>query len=169
MSQQEGIPKEEWCYERNEKGDFGAGMKISANFLQRRGYRLPTDIEWKYVCQANADTSFSFGEPVELLERYAWYVDNSHSRTWPVGSLRPNALGVFDMHGNAWEWCQDAYAQKGKRAIGESETITSNSERVLEGGAFSDRPEDLRAGRGTKDTASAPRFNQGFRPVRTYR
>jgi eukaryotic-like serine/threonine-protein kinase len=169
LSKQEGIPKEEWCYERNEKGDYGAGMKIPANFLQRRGYRLPTDIEWNYVCQANADTSFSFGEPVELLERYAWYVDNSHSRSWPVGSLRPNALGVFDMHGNAAEWCQDAYAQKGKRAIGESETIKSDSERVLEGGAFTDRPEDLGAGHGTKDTASAPRFNQGFRPVRTYR
>lgn len=169
LSQQEGIPKEEWCYERNEKGDYGAGMKISANFLRRTGYRLPTETEWEYVCQANAHTSFSFGEPVELLKRYAWYVDDSHSRTWPVGSLRPNFLGVFDMHGNAWEWCQDAYAQKGKKASGESETIKSDLSRVLLGGSFDQRPEDVRAGQGTADTPNAPRFNQGFRLVRTYR
>ena len=168
LSQQEGIPKEEWCYERNKNGDYAAGMRIPANFLERTGYRLPTQTEWQDVCDANTDTSFSFGEPVELLPRYAWYVDNSHSRTWPVGSLRPNALGVFDMHGNAWEWCQDAYAQqKGKRAIGESETITSDSERVLEGGAFSDRPDGLDSLHPGDSAPFEHGFNYGFRPART--
>jgi formylglycine-generating enzyme required for sulfatase activity len=144
-------------------------MKIPANFLRRTGYRLPTETEWEYVCQANASTSFSFGEPVELLERYGWYVDNSHSRSWPVGSLRPNPLGVFDMHGNAHEWCQDAYEQKGRRASGEIETVKRETERLLLGGSFSDRPEDLCASHGTHDQPVAPRFNQGFRPARTYR
>ena len=141
LSRQEGIPKEEWCYELNEKGDYAAGMKIPANFVQRKGYRLPTETEWEDVCRANTDTSFSFGEPLELLQRYGWYQDNSHSRTWPIGSLRPNALGVFDMHGNVAEWCQNGLQPNAKRASSESETIKSDLERVLRGGAFNDNPD----------------------------
>jgi hypothetical protein len=166
LSRQEGIPKEEWCYEPNEKGDYAAGMKIPANFLRRTGYRLPTETEWKYVCQANTDTNFSFGEPLELLQRYAWYQDNSHSRTWPVGSLRPNALGVFDMHGNVGEWCQDGWQPNGKRASSESETI--KSDRVLRSGAFNDRPDDVRSSHRSDGAPFAHGFNIGFRPARTY-
>jgi formylglycine-generating enzyme required for sulfatase activity len=167
LSRQEGIPKEEWCYEPNEKGDYAAGMKIPANFLKRTGYRLPTEIEWQDVCEANADTSFSFGEPLELLQRYGWYQDNSHSRTWPVGSLRPNALGVFDMHGNVGEWCQDRWQPNAKRASNESETIKSDTDRVARGGAFNDKPDDVHSAHRSPVAPFEHGFNYGFRPART--
>jgi hypothetical protein len=168
LSRQEGIPKEEWCYEPNEKGDYAAGMKIPANFLRRTGYRLPTEIEWQDVCEANTDTSFSFGEPLELLQRYGWYQDNSHSRTWPVGRLRPNALGMFDMHGNVGEWSQDRWQRNAKRASSESETIKSDSDRVLRGGAFNDNPDFVRFSHRSDAAPSAHGFNIGFRLARTY-
>jgi eukaryotic-like serine/threonine-protein kinase len=82
-------------------------MKIPADSLQRTRYRLPTESEWEYVCRRNATTRFCFGEPQELLPRYAWYLQNSQDRSWPVGRLRPNALGLFDRHGNVFEWCKD--------------------------------------------------------------
>jgi formylglycine-generating enzyme required for sulfatase activity len=169
LSQQEGIPKEEWCYERNKNGDYATGMRIPANFLDRTGYRLPTQTEWQDVCEANTrDTDFSFGDPLELLPRYAWYVDNSHSRSWPVGSLRPNALGVFDMYGNVREWCQDGLQPNAKRASSESETIKSDSNRVLAGAAFNDRPDGLHSPHPGDSPPFEHGFNYGFRPARTY-
>src|SRR5580704_5121776 len=168
LSRQEGIPKEEWCYEPNEKGDYAAGMKIPANFLRRTGYRLPTEVEWQDVCEANTrGTNFSFGDPVELLPRYAWYVDNSHSRSWPIGSLRPNALGVFDMHGNVAEWCQNGLQPNAKRASSKSETIKSDLKRVLRGGAFNDNPDFVRSSHRSDAAPSEHGYNFGFRPART--
>jgi formylglycine-generating enzyme required for sulfatase activity len=168
LSQQEGIPKEQQCYEKNEKGEYGPGMKIPADCLRRTGYRLPTEAEWEYVCRANTRTSFSFGEPEELLPRYTWYVDNSRSRTWPVGRLRPNALGVFDMHGNLWEWCQDRWEQTGERSSGASETVEQNSARALRGGAFSVHPSNLRSASRTDVQPDDRNSSIGFRPARTY-
>jgi formylglycine-generating enzyme required for sulfatase activity len=78
-------------------------MKMAANYLQRTGYRLPTEAEWEFACRAGAVTSFYFGDSKELLPRYAWYQKNSQNKLWPVGSLKPNDLGLFDMAGNAWE------------------------------------------------------------------
>ncbi len=107
LSEQDGIPKEQWCYLPNDKGQYAEGMKIVPDYLSRSGYRLPTVNEWEYACRAGSVTRWQFGEAEDLIARYAWCVVNSSSRLHPVGSLRPNDLGLFDMHGNAWEWCQN--------------------------------------------------------------
>jgi len=81
---------------------------LRKNYLRLRGYRLPTEAEMEYACRAGAVTSRYYGETEELLAQYAWYQHNSKDRTWPVGSKKPNDLGLFDMHGNVLNWCQES-------------------------------------------------------------
>jgi serine/threonine protein kinase/formylglycine-generating enzyme required for sulfatase activity len=107
LSEQEGIPKDQWCYLRNASGAYAEGMSIPADVLERTGYRLPTEAEWEYACRAGAVTSRYYGHSLGLLDAYAWYVDISHQHAWTCGSLRPNDLGLFDMLGNTIEWFHD--------------------------------------------------------------
>ena len=98
------------CYEPNEEGQYAEGMRIRADALQRTGYRLPTEAEWEYACRAGAMTSRYYGLSEELLGQYAWYLTNTlGDRARPCGSLLPNDLGLFDMLGNVYEWCNGRY------------------------------------------------------------
>src|SRR5207245_3936582 len=119
LSKEEGLPPTEWCYEANAAGKYAEGMKLAANYLKRTGYRLATEAEWEYACRAGAVTSRSYGEAEDLLGKCAWYLGNSKERTWPVGRLKPNDLGLFDMHGNIWTWCQERYLPYGVNGGGE--------------------------------------------------
>lgn len=73
-----------------------------------RAFRLPTEAEWEHACRAGSSEAYSFGAEVAQLGEYAWYRENSGGKAHPVATRKPNAWGLFDMHGNAKEWCQGA-------------------------------------------------------------
>jgi serine/threonine protein kinase/formylglycine-generating enzyme required for sulfatase activity len=123
LSNKEGLPRDQWCYLPNKNGQFAEGMQLAPDYLQRTGYRLLTEAEWEYACRAGAVTSRYYGESQELLEKYAWYVKNSAQRTWPVGLLKPNDFGLFDMQGQVDVWCQDEHKDYGPLQGEENKTM----------------------------------------------
>jgi formylglycine-generating enzyme required for sulfatase activity len=101
-------------------------------------YRLLTEAEWEYACRAGTTTQYRSGDDEGILGQYAWWANNSAGRTQPVGQLRPNAFGLFDMWGNVWEWCADWHADD-RYANSSPEDPTgpdSGSSRVLCGGSW---------------------------------
>jgi formylglycine-generating enzyme required for sulfatase activity len=104
-------------------------------------YRLPTESEWEYACRAGTTTRFSYGnDPAYTsLTNYAWYVDNSGAMTQPVGQKLPNPWGLYDMHGNLYEWCQDWYdAYPGGSVVDPQGPAGGASYRVGRGGFWGD-------------------------------
>ena len=79
--------------------------------------RLPYEAEWEYSCRAGAGTKFCFGNDDKELTEYAWYLVNSEMKTHPVGQKKPNAWGLYDMHGNAWQWCSDWSVNRYKEGL----------------------------------------------------
>jgi formylglycine-generating enzyme required for sulfatase activity len=175
LSEQAGLPRDQWCYVPNESGTYAAGMTIPADVLERRGYRLPTEPEWEYACRSGTVTSTYFGQSSELLDKYAWYQANSKDHAWSCGSLLPNDFGLFDMLGNEVEWVQDSARRPMRKRrnliyddIKISESIYEKDPRLPRGGLFSSVPWDVRSARGD---GFAPAFRYphfGFRPSRTY-
>ncbi len=174
LSDKEGIPKEQWCYEPNDQGKYAEGMKPAADYLRRCGYRLPTEAEWEYACRSGSQTSRYYGLSVKLLPKYAWFFDNSDHRAWPVGMKKPNDNGLFDMHGNAWQWCDNVYANYAVGSDGSvSEDQGSASKvgdkvgRVLRGGSFLDQASIVRSAYRALSVPSFRHLSLGFRVART--
>jgi formylglycine-generating enzyme required for sulfatase activity/serine/threonine protein kinase len=108
--------------------------------------RLPSEAEWEYSCRAGTTTKFYFGDNEADLGDYAWYAGNSGFRTHPCGRKKPNAFGLFDMHGLAWEWCVDGKQTYTDDVETDPEGPTSaGASRVSRGGSFDDGPRLCRA------------------------
>ena len=85
----------------------GVSWQDAAAFCEWAEMKLPTEAQWEYACRAGSNSAYCFGDDPEELEKYAWYVSNSKNQTHDVGSKLPNQFGLFDVHGNVWEWCAD--------------------------------------------------------------
>ena len=135
----------------------------------RQTVRLPTEAEWEYACRAGTQTAFSFGDDPSALGDYAWHMDNGKMMTHPVGQKRPNAWGLYDMHGNVWEWCADWYGEYPKGPVTDpSGPATASGDRVLRGWSWcSSGAACFRcAYRGNRDPADRD-YRHGFRCTRT--
>ena len=117
--------------------------KLSATPAESAGqrtYRLPTEAEWEYACRAGSETAYHFGDDPSLLSNFAWHAENSVAKKQPVGQKKPNAWGLYDMAGNAYEWCNDTYgtypSELSKSPDGRPDTIY----RVLRGGSWESTP-----------------------------
>ncbi len=179
LNQKEGIDEREWCYPKEIKD----GSAITVD-LTKTGYRLPTEAEWEYACRAKTITSRYYGSSTELMNDYLWCFNNAFDpasavgeRAWRVGLLRPNALGLFDMHGNVWDWCQSRYAPYPELPPdqpvidGADAPLPAGAllQRVVRGGSFVNRVQVVRSAARNKYEPVRSYYYVGFRVVRTIR
>jgi hypothetical protein len=174
LSEKEGIPEDQMCYPP--VPEIKEGMRLPKDYLQRTGYRLPTEAEWEYASRARASASRYCGPSGDLLGKYAWYNDTANDRTWPVASLKPNDLGLFDMQGNVREWCQNRFesyptVERGSAPddAEDMQIVQDEGIRVLRGGAFDLRLSYIRSAYRPAFRPSNRLSSMGLRPARTYR
>lgn len=110
--------------------------------------RLPTEAEWEYCARAGSTTAYSFGDDVSQLGEYAWFTGNAAGNDPPVGAKKPNAWGLYDMHGYLWEWCSDTWHPNYRGAPVDGTSWTEGGDatrRVLRGGSWKDPATRLRS------------------------
>ncbi|MEI8355572.1 MAG: formylglycine-generating enzyme family protein [Deltaproteobacteria bacterium] len=128
--------------------------------------RLPTDAEWEYAARAGTQTAYYFGDDSATLGDYAWFAGNSGMKSHPVAQKNPNAWGLFDMHGNVWEWCANWFGPYSPEYEADPQGSKSGPGRVGRGGGWDDFAGDLRAAyRSFGRPADFKASPLGFRPV----
>ncbi len=138
------------------------------------GLRLPTEAEWEYAYRAATTTAFhsyaaqpnGFNDDT-LLENIAWYSSNSGGQTHAVGGKLANGLGLHDMAGNVWEWCQDWYEPYSSASVTNPTGPTTGTYRLLRGGVWDDNSSRCRASQRLGLTPVTIGYSLGFRVVRT--
>ncbi|MCP4663030.1 MAG: formylglycine-generating enzyme family protein [bacterium] len=148
---------------KSEEGDLPVtrvSWHEAREFCKRLGCRLPTEAEWEYAARAGTETPWSFGDDDSLIGRHAWYDGNSGFRVHPVGTREPNLWGLFDMHGNVWEWVDNEYTRYSPEPQTNPATPgASRSSAVVRGGSFGGSPGDVRSACRGRD---GPGFRGGF-------
>jgi formylglycine-generating enzyme required for sulfatase activity len=130
--------------------------------------RLPSEAEWEYACRAGTAARYSFGDRADDLKDYAWFKGNSKGEDPPVGRKKPNAWGLYDMHGYVWEWCADAWHpdHTGAAPDGRPRPAKDTKERVLRGGSWGDDADSARSAFRTHKPLDYRSDRVGFRCVR---
>ena len=131
-----------------------------------KAYRLPTEAEWEYAARAKTETTRYWGDEADDMALYAWHNQgDDQRRSHPVGLLKPNAWGLYDMLGNLHEWCQDRYGPKfyAKSSVKDPEGPAKGEERVLRGGSWNDSASVMRASYRFHLPPDARFRNVGFR------
>ncbi len=149
-----------WYDATNYCGKLTARERAAGRLPAGYEYRLPTEAEWEYACRAGTATRFSYGDDLNYtsLGDYAWYSGNSGSQTHPVGKKLPNTWGLYDMHGNVWEWCQDWYGTYPGGSVTDPRGPNTGSNRVGRGGSWHDGGRYCR-------TANRGGINPGYRSI----
>lgn len=182
LSEQEHIPEDQMCYPAIDQiranDGTNPGIVFPPDFLSRTGYRLPTEAEWEYVCRGNTTTRYYFGDDERHMSAFGWWIGNSEERTWPVGTLRPNLFGLFDLQGNVQEWCQDEHArdqaypaevngQPVTSTTAEQHPVQRDSQRIFRGAAYRSPGRAFRSAQRYEYPVASPYSILGFRLARS--
>jgi len=145
-----------------------AGDNVRVPSAKAPGYRLPTEAEWEYACRAGATTEFSFGDDPRELKQYAWYGPNSSGTTHVVGQKAPNGFGLYDMHGNVWEWCWDGYdgAYYKRSPVDNPPGASGPADRVIRGAGWDRDPRFCRSAGRVRFSPVIRSIHLGFRVAR---
>ena len=174
LSEREGMDESQMCYPPIDS--IVPGMRLPENYMDRTGYRLPSDAEWEFAARGGYELGRHFGFADELLNNYAWTAKNSDFEGHPVGGLLSNDYGLFDALGNAMEWCQDRYELNTSQGTGPRDD-PAREIRIVEGGrrmntrgaAMLFQPQDARAPHRNDHGAEQNRIYLSFRIARTIR
>ncbi len=142
-------------------------QKLNATTGKR--YRLPSEAEWEYAAKAGGAGKWGFGADESALGGYAWFAANSGGRTRPVAGMQANSFGLFDMHGNVWEWVEDCfhYGYVGAPSAGGAWTTACDTNtRVRRGGAWNNFPGNLRSVNRSSESSGNRAIDMGFRLAR---
>jgi formylglycine-generating enzyme required for sulfatase activity len=139
--------------------------------LTGKTYRLLSEAEWEFAARANTTTRFAFGNDDAAIDEYAWFERNSGQKAHPVGEKKPNAFGLYDMHGNVWQWVEDCYHKTYQGAPTDGSVWTANCEedRVLRGGSWYSGQDSLRSANRSRSSPDnrSNYLGLGFRVERT--
>jgi formylglycine-generating enzyme required for sulfatase activity len=139
--------------------------------LTGKTYRLLSEAEWEFAARANTTTRFAFGDDDAVAGDYAWFERNSGQKAHPVGEKKPNAFGLYDMHGNVWQWVEDCYHKtyQGAPADGSVWTTDCEEDRVIRGGSWYSGQDSLRSANRSRSSPDnrSNYLGLGFRVGRT--